>query len=136
MLRCTCTKCRHQQNQKNVQFPQFQYIQVNGLHNVYAKCHFFFYWNCPYQGRKVRNYVFVCNGYRFCLFLRFWYLIFYCSDCGSFCFSFHFNSTCILAILWLVLLVEETGVPTKNPLPLSCIELSTPCHGQQLNSQL
>ena len=44
---------------------------------------------CLYQARKVNGHVFVCQGYRFCLFLRFLYLILELyRQCGLFVFHF------------------------------------------------
>jgi len=47
--------------------------------------------NNVYLARKVSGHVFVCKGYEFCLFLRFFYWILKLSQqCGIFSFSFYY----------------------------------------------
>jgi hypothetical protein len=45
---------------------------------------------CLYQASKVSCHIFLCQRYRFCLFLHFLIWFWNCSDCVVFfCFSFH-----------------------------------------------
>jgi len=51
---------------------------------------------CLYQARKLISHVFICMGYPFCLFLRFWN----CFDIVVFCcFSFYYLFT-LLSLLF------------------------------------
>jgi hypothetical protein len=54
-------------------------------HQTSLSCHLLL--KCLYQPQNVTCHVFVCYGYRFCLFLRFWYLILFRQ--GGI-FGFHF----------------------------------------------
>ena len=52
----------------------------------------------------VRRHVFVCQRYRFCLFLRFWNLILELfRQCGIFCFSIcYLNATVDISTSWIL----------------------------------